>query len=138
LTAERTTPTAQESTGKSGDTNSKGARTDGNTINRRDVNYGRGNSMDANKSRGINNIRDPGLLETHVGNETSTAVRTAATAKTLPKGGTPRTPTAAAGMQETAETMTTAGVQATPTAEITMGTAESTEKAPTTSPGSQQ
>ncbi len=93
---------AQESTGKLGDTNSKDARTDGNTINRRDVNYSRGNSMDANKSRGINNIRDPGLLETHVAYETSTAVRTAATAETVPKGGTPRTSTAAAGMQEPA------------------------------------
>jgi hypothetical protein len=45
--------------------------------------------MDANKSRVINNFRDPGLLETHEGNETSTAVRTAAIAETLAIAGTP-------------------------------------------------
>jgi hypothetical protein len=73
--------------------NSRDARTDGNKINRRDVNHSRdiSNSRDANNTRYVNN---PETLETSVADRTSTAVEKAATSETLATSETPMTSTA--------------------------------------------
>jgi hypothetical protein len=54
------------------DANSRGATTDGNTINRRYLNNSRDtcNTRDANRSRYVNNIRDSETLEKPVADGT--------------------------------------------------------------------
>jgi hypothetical protein len=94
-----TTSGTPDTTGISGDVNNRDAKTDGDTINRRDINQ-----------TSANNIRGPETLETPTANGTSTAVWTVATAGTLATADTSiavRT-LAAAETPETAETLTTA------------------------------
>jgi hypothetical protein len=88
------------------------ARTDGNTINRRDT-AGTPATPGTLTTAEMWKIRDPDTLETPIAEGTSTAVGMAATAGILATAGTPETSivvrtTAAAGTPETSETMTTA------------------------------